>query len=63
MTRFTVYYRRSVLSHRTYRITVTATSPDEARAKARIRDPLLVSTTKVKNLGSVVSGRFEAVAR
>jgi hypothetical protein len=53
MTRFTVYYRRSILANRVYRVTVTASDPDEARAKAAIRDPEYTVSVAVKNRGLV----------
>lgn len=56
---YSVRYRRSVLSPRTYRVTVRALDADEARAKAAIRDPELLSTVAVKNRGPVAGGSFE----
>jgi hypothetical protein len=43
--RYSVSYRRlDDLSGRIYRLTVTASSADEARVKAAIRDPQFLST-------------------
>lgn len=50
--RYRCVYRRDVSGRRHY-MTVTARSADEARAKARIRDPQYLASIQVKNVGEV----------
>jgi hypothetical protein len=44
--RYSVRYRRLERGGRIYRMTVTASNPDEARLLAAVRDPLFGSTTE-----------------
>jgi hypothetical protein len=51
--RFSVRYRRN-LTGPVFRLTVTATDPDDARRMAAIRDPLYLSSVAVKRRGEVL---------
>jgi hypothetical protein len=51
--RFSVRYRRN-LTGPVFRLTVTATDPDDARRMAAIRDPLYLSSVAVKRRGQVL---------